>query len=550
MPNRLRIVLPVALSSALVATGAGVMLALPGEAAPLPTSYSVKTSADLWHINSYDADLSDSTAATARDLSVFQVAGLVDSTKDPRATGGAYNLAGTTANGETARRGTVSNAAPGTDTSVPAAGVAPAGAITNLLTIDSATLGARARWVGDKRCLSTADGLADATAVGNGASLAPSTVPAGVVQPPVVLPTEIATTLPTEQPTGTASGLPTTLPTDLPSSGSTTSLPTTLPTGTPTSSLPLPTLSPLPSVSLPVSPTISIPPLPRQQAAAAADGGVVLASVNAGTVQSRADLPQQNGTTADVRGVRAQTIGTVKDTAAPAMTFFGGEVEVRITREARLTAYADGLHPSVVAWAPPVVTVKLAGQTTTYTLPADGSPLSVNYSQNEDVTLTLTAGTLTRTESSAGAVNTGIEASGRASVMHMQVTRHDPLAQDGTGYLALDADFMPMSVEAKAPGGGIRCPIPDSDGDGLNDAREDRLGTKKFVADTDHDGLKDGAEVKRFRTKPLKPDTDRDRLKDGAEVKKYRTNPRKRDTDGDGVNDGVEVRRGTNPRHR
>lgn len=544
MPNRLRVVLPVALSSALVATGAGVMLALPGEAAPLPTSYSVKTSADLWHINSYDADLSDTTPATAWDLSVLQVAGTVSSKADPRSRGEAYNLAGATANGQNARRGVVSKATPRADTSVPAAGVAPSGAIANLLTVNPATLGARGRWVGDRRCLTAADGLADSTAVGGGASLAPSTIPAGDPVPPVVVPSEIATTLPTEAPSESPSGLPTSVPTSLPDGGSTTSLPTALPTelggtapptGTPTGGLPLPTLTPLPSISL-----------PRQAAAAAAEGGVVLASVNAGTVQSRADLPQRNGTTADVRGVRAQTIGTVRDTTAPAMTFFGGEVEVRITKEARLTAYADGVHPSAVVWSPPVVTVQLAGQETRYTLPANGDPLAVSFSQNEDVRLTLTAGTLTTTATSAD----GLVAAGEASVMHMQVTRHDPLDPDGTGYVALDADFMPMSVEANAPGGGIRCPVPDTDGDGLNDRLEDRLGTNRGIRDTDHDGLSDGREHFRTHTQPLKADTDRDRLKDGVEVRKYKTNPRRKDTDRDGVSDGVEVRRGTNPRHR
>lgn len=76
------------------------------------------------------------------------------------------------------------------------------------------------------------------------------------------------------------------------------------------------------------TPTIPLPGFPR--ARAAATGGVVLASIGAGTVRSRTDLPVQNDATADVRGVRAETIGTVQDTAAPALTFFGGEVRVRI----------------------------------------------------------------------------------------------------------------------------------------------------------------------------------------------------------------------------
>jgi hypothetical protein len=301
-------------------------------------------------------------------------------------------------------------------------------------------------------------------------------------------------------------------------------------------------------------------------------------------VQTRADLPTQNGATADVRGVRAQAIGTVKDVSAPAMTFFGSEVEVRISKEARLTAYADGVHPSAVVWAPPTVTVTLQGQPTTYTLPANGAPLVVAYSQNSDVTLTLTAGALTKTAESAG----GLVAAGKASVMHMVVRNGDAVA--------LDADFMPMAAEAKAPGGGLECPAPDTDGDGLSDPLETKLGTNLGVRDTDRDGLtdgqehytyktnplkpdtdkdklkdgievtkyrtkplkadtdgdrlKDGAEVKKFRTKPRKADTDGDKLKDGVEVKKYGTNPRKKDTDGDGVNDNVEIRRGTNPLHR
>jgi len=88
----------------------------------------------------------------------------------------------------------------------------------------------------------------------------------------------------------------------------------------------------------------------------------------------------------------------------------------------------------------------------------------------------------------------------------------------------------------------------DPDHDRLRNRREFRLRLNPRRADTDRDGLRDGAEVKRYRTKPRKRDTDRDGLRDGAEVKRYHTNPRKRDTDGDGFSDGREVRSGTNPR--
>jgi hypothetical protein len=92
----------------------------------------------------------------------------------------------------------------------------------------------------------------------------------------------------------------------------------------------------------------------------------------------------------------------------------------------------------------------------------------------------------------------------------------------------------------------------DTDGDGLRDRAEvRRFHTNPRKRDTDGDGLQDGAEVRRFHTKPRKRDTDRDGLRDGAEVRRFHTNPRKRDTDGDGLRDGAEVRRfHTNPRKR
>lgn len=81
----------------------------------------------------------------------------------------------------------------------------------------------------------------------------------------------------------------------------------------------------------------------------------------------------------------------------------------------------------------------------------------------------------------------------------------------------------------------------DSDGDGLTDEEEAKLGTDPFNKDTDGDGLTDFEEVKTYLTNPLNPDTDFDGLKDGEEVKSYKTNPLDRDTDKGGVADGHEV---------
>ena len=544
MSRRLRFVLPATISSCLTLGGVGVMLAGPGDAAPLPTEYSAKATADLWHINRLDLDMSGDPVDT--DLAIFRATGLMDATTSPRSHAEADNLAGATATGQSARRAAVSDATRSSDTDGPTFGLAPAGSLAGTLDVSDASLGARGRWVGDQGCLTTADGLTDSTAAGSGASLAPTNIPSGIVLPPVVLPSDLSTALPTSSPTATS--LPTILPTttDLPTStDSATIIPTELPTIT---------LPPLPSLSL----------APQEEstpgATTTASVSVVMAAVRAGTVQERVDLPLMNDATGDDRGVRAQTIGTVKDTSSPAMTFFGGEVEMLVTRAARLTAYADGVHPSAVVWSPPSVAVRLAGQSATYPLPADGSPLQVSYSQNSDVTLTLTAGSLTQEVTS-----TGLLARGKTSVAHMVVRNGDSVA--------LDADFMPMSVEAKAPGGGVECPAPDTDGDGLSDDLEaqihtnaglkdtdgDKLSdgreylkyrTNPLKRDTDKDRLTDGQEVKKFHTKPRKPDTDRDKLKDGDEVKKYGTNPRKKDTDGDGVADNVEIKRGTDPLHR
>lgn len=81
----------------------------------------------------------------------------------------------------------------------------------------------------------------------------------------------------------------------------------------------------------------------------------------------------------------------------------------------------------------------------------------------------------------------------------------------------------------------------DTDGDGLTDAQEVKLGTNPNKADTDGDGLTDGQEVNKYHTNPLVADTDGDGLNDGDEVLTYHTDPLKKDTDGDGLTDGQEV---------
>lgn len=82
---------------------------------------------------------------------------------------------------------------------------------------------------------------------------------------------------------------------------------------------------------------------------------------------------------------------------------------------------------------------------------------------------------------------------------------------------------------------------PDPDADGLMTRDEKIRHTNPRLADTDSDGIKDGAEVITFRTNPLAVDSDNDGLSDFDEIKKYKSDPTLADTDQDGLTDGDEV---------
>ena len=107
---------------------------------------------------------------------------------------------------------------------------------------------------------------------------------------------------------------------------------------------------------------------------------------------------------------------------------------------------------------------------------------------------------------------------------------------------------------------------PDTDGDGLTDFEELKLGTHPRVKDTDGDGIDDAAEQMADLpvsmpsvTSPIDADSDNDRLADGYEAitgwtvtvegvsNKVYSNPTKLDTDGDLLSDAGEVAYGTNP---
>ncbi len=89
----------------------------------------------------------------------------------------------------------------------------------------------------------------------------------------------------------------------------------------------------------------------------------------------------------------------------------------------------------------------------------------------------------------------------------------------------------------------------DRDGDGVPDGEETgQYGTDPTLADTDGDGLTDREEID-GGTDPTDPDTDGDGLPDGDEID-HGLDPLNPDTDGDGLPDGEEVEGGFDPLER
>ncbi len=143
----------------------------------------------------------------------------------------------------------------------------------------------------------------------------------------------------------------------------------------------------------------------------------------------------------------------------------------------------------------------------------------------------------------------------------------------GLGALDRDKDGLPDFFELRWFGNQDSTGAMDSDGDGVSNADEYRLGLNPAALDSDQDGLPDGVERTQTGTDPANWDTDGDGYPDGYEVA-HGANPKNSDngfadangdgvpdgwkfwllyrpgvadSDGDGVTDLEEIRQGRNP---
>ncbi len=126
--------------------------------------------------------------------------------------------------------------------------------------------------------------------------------------------------------------------------------------------------------------------------------------------------------------------------------------------------------------------------------------------------------------------------------------RHVLLAGAGVAREDSDGDDLDDHWERAVFGDLAQDGTGDADGDGLTDAGEHEALTDPNAADTDADGLNDGAEVNDWQTDPLVADTDGDRRVDGEEVNgDPMTDPLDGDSDDDGFGDGFEVEQTSDP---
>lgn len=133
----------------------------------------------------------------------------------------------------------------------------------------------------------------------------------------------------------------------------------------------------------------------------------------------------------------------------------------------------------------------------------------------------------------------------------------EPVDFLGFDYQVLQRLFQPKAILVTNANATFGTFAPDTDGDGLSDAEERRIGSDPLKADTDGDGFGDLLESRfreNFHVTAVDPgcpaqervDTDGDGLPD-CEERFAGTSSTRYDSDGDGIPDGIEWRAGTRP---
>lgn len=198
------------------------------------------------------------------------------------------------------------------------------------------------------------------------------------------------------------------------------------------------------------------------------------------------------------------------------------------------------LPPIVIGPTTPIPTaLRLSAPSTTLTTVGASTQLQVlatfpNGGLQTDVTASGSTGYIVSNPEIASITAGGLVTARRSGTVVVQATN------EGTSGL--------LSIRVALAG-------VDSDGDGLTDDEELRLGMNPnnpadALLDQDRDGL-NALEEFRAGTDPRNPDTDGDGISDGDEVRCVRggfcTNPLLADTDGDGLRDALEIATGSNP---
>lgn len=191
------------------------------------------------------------------------------------------------------------------------------------------------------------------------------------------------------------------------------------------------------------------------------------------------------------------------------------------------------------------------------TATSKGNPMEVAMVEGQRHYLTFNTG-------AGGAADMNrINPDGSSTVM---ATFNQPVARTANDFVVYededsDGDGLPDGWELAKLGTLDQGAGDDGDLDGLTNMQEYLAGTHPALADTDGDGISDGAEVNRTvggipaPTNPTLADTDGDGIPDGAETNTgvfvsaadTGTNPLLADTDGDSFDDYVEISRGSNP---